>query len=33
MRSRIVRAFARIGVVGLVVAVVVPITAGTAYAG
>src|SRR6266550_5063729 len=33
MRSRIVRAFARMGVVGLVVAVVVPITAGTAHAG
>ena len=32
MRSRIVRAFARMGVMGLVVAVVVPINAGTAHA-
>jgi phosphate transport system substrate-binding protein len=32
MRSRIWRAFARIGVVGIVAAVVVPITAGTAHA-
>jgi len=32
MRSRIPRAFARIGAVGMVVAIVVPITAGTAHA-